>query len=157
MAKIIDRLLIGGAFVVSGVVHRRVGEVGDRVEAVERSVDEIGHRPPVAGMPLPTGYGLQVQGPAGEDILVPVCLPPGFELGSLVLRPEFLPGGGRPHHAEPSTPAPSAADPAPSAPPPVRAAGQPLGDAISIVYGNQPGYRHQLSGESTTELDASIL
>jgi hypothetical protein len=42
-------------------------------------------------MPLPTGYGLQVRGPAGEEILVPVCLPAGFELDSLMLCPEFLP------------------------------------------------------------------
>jgi hypothetical protein len=157
MAKIIDRLLIGGAFVVSGVVGRRVGEVGERVDAVERSVDEIGQRPAVAGMPLPTGYGLQVQGPAGEDILVPVCLPPGFELGSLVLRPEFLPGGARSQQQAPAAPSPSAeAQPEPE-PAPARGASQPLGEQISIVYGDQPGYRHQLSGESTTQLDASIL
>jgi len=34
-------------------------------------------------MPLPTGYGLQVRGPQGESIVLPVCLPPGFELDSI--------------------------------------------------------------------------
>ena len=42
-------------------------------------------------MPLPTGYGLQVRGPDNESIVLPVCLPPGFELASMVLCPEFLP------------------------------------------------------------------
>ena len=42
-------------------------------------------------MPLPTGYGLQVRGPQGESIVLPVCLPPGFELDSMMLCPEFLP------------------------------------------------------------------
>ena len=42
-------------------------------------------------MPLPTGYGLQVRGPDNENIILPVCLPPGFELDSMVLCPEFLP------------------------------------------------------------------
>jgi hypothetical protein len=42
-------------------------------------------------MPLPTGYGLQVRGPDNENIVLPVCLPPGFELDSMVLCPEFLP------------------------------------------------------------------
>ena len=94
MTKGIDRVLLGGAFVFGGLLHRRVGQVDERVETMVKSVGEQASRPPVPGMPLPTGYGLQVKGPLGEDIQIPVCLPPGFELGSLVLRPSFLPEEG---------------------------------------------------------------
>ena len=41
-------------------------------------------------LPLPTGYGLQVIGPDGEQLWLPVCLPPGFQLETMILRPEFL-------------------------------------------------------------------
>jgi len=91
MGHAIDRLLLGGAFVFGGLIHRKVGQVDGRVGAVEDVVEDLALSPQVPGMPLPTGYGLQVKGPASEDILIPVCLPPGFELGSLVLKPSFLP------------------------------------------------------------------
>ena len=91
MGNAIDRLLLGGAFVFGGLIHRKVGQVDDRVGLVEDVVEDLALSPQVPGMPLPTGYGLQVKGPASEDILIPVCLPPGFELGSLVLKPSFLP------------------------------------------------------------------
>ena len=91
MGHAIDRLLLGGAFVFGGLIHRKVGHVDDRVGLVEDVVEDLALSPQVPGMPLPTGYGLQVKGPASEDILIPVCLPPGFELGSLVLKPSFLP------------------------------------------------------------------
>ena len=58
-------------------------------------------------MPLPTGYGLQVRGPDDESIVLPVCLPPGFELASMVLCPEFLP------RDEPQPAAPRRRGPAP--------------------------------------------
>ena len=67
MTKLIDRVLLGGAFVCSGLIHRKVGHVEQRVEHVERVQDDVAARPPVreetSGMPLPTGYGIQVTGP----------------------------------------------------------------------------------------------
>jgi hypothetical protein len=71
-------------------------------------------------MPLPTGYGLQVRGPMGESIVLPVCLPPGFELDSMMLCPEFLP---RVEAAAPAAP-PLAAAAAPA--PPTRPAALPV-------------------------------
>jgi len=76
MGHAIDRLLLGGAFVFGGLIHRKVGQVDGRVGAVEDVVEDLALSPQVPGMPLPTGYGLQVKGPASEDILIPVCLPP---------------------------------------------------------------------------------
>ena len=76
-------------------VAKHVDELEEAIEAVEdqlRDVDaRASERPPIPGMPLPTGYGLQVRGPDNEHIILPVCLPPGFELDSMVLCPEFLP------------------------------------------------------------------
>jgi hypothetical protein len=84
-----------------GIAHRRadhvakhVDELEEAIEAVEDQLREVGkgvERPVIPGMPLPTGYGLQVRGPDNESIVLPVCLPPGFELDSMVLCPEFLP------------------------------------------------------------------
>lgn len=84
-----------------GIAHRRadhvakhVDELEEAIEAVEDQLREVGtraERPAIPGMPLPTGYGLQVRGPDNESIVLPVCLPPGFELDSMVLCPEFLP------------------------------------------------------------------
>ena len=101
-----------------GMAHRRtdhvakqVDELGDALEAVEEQLRETAsrpERPAIPGMPLPTGYGLQVRGPDNENIILPVCLPPGFELDSMVLCPEFLP------RDEPQ-PATVAATPAPPA------------------------------------------
>jgi hypothetical protein len=64
MGHAIDRLLLGGAFVFGGLIHRKSRQGrNDRVGAVE----EVGRgprpQPEVPGMPLPTGYGLQVKGP----------------------------------------------------------------------------------------------
>jgi hypothetical protein len=170
MQKLIDRLLLGGAFVYSGVIHRRVDGVDQRVDDVEQSVTEIAERPPIPAMPLPTGYGLQVAGPAGEDILVPVCLPPGFELASMVLRPSFLPSEHRaaapaPHRAATNQPASPADTPPPvkatpqaapavpgapardSAPAVPLGVSQPLRDAVNIVYSEEPAFYRQFSGE----------
>src|SRR3954466_4712603 len=136
MKRRLDSLILGGAMLFGGMAHRRaehmfkqVDELGEAIEAVEdqlRQAEERPSRPPVPGMPLPTGYGLQVRGPDDESIVVPVCLPPGFELASMVLCPEFLPR---------DRPAPAAApvsEPAPAsdrAPAPA-AAGAPIRERL---------------------------
>ena len=161
MGHAIDRLLLGSAFVFGGLVHRKVGKVDDRVGAVEDVVEDLALSPQVPGMPLPTGYGLQVKGPASEDILIPVCLPPGFELGSLVLKPSFLPDE---EHAAAHAPAPAFADapaPAPAAPA-APAAPDRLGEAIQLVYTEESGFRTGGEGlvarpTPAVERDASLL
>jgi hypothetical protein len=91
----IDSVLLGGAVALGGAIQRYVDEADRRVEEASAEVEEARTPPPPApsipGMPLPTGYGLQVRGPQGESIVLPVCLPPGFELDSMMLSPEFLP------------------------------------------------------------------
>jgi hypothetical protein len=97
----IDSVLLGGALALTGVMQRRVGDNERRAEerleeAAEAPVTSPAapapaSAPSIPGMPLPTGYGLQVRGPLGESIVLPVCLPPGFELDSMMLCPEFLP------------------------------------------------------------------
>ena len=88
-------MLFGGmAHRRAGHVAKQVDELGEAIDAVEdhlREADARAERPAIPGMPLPTGYGLQVRGPDDESIVLPVCLPPGFELASMVLCPEFLP------------------------------------------------------------------
>ena len=98
-------------------------------------------RPPVPGMPLPTGYGLQVRGPDDESIVLPVCLPPGFELASMVLCPEFLP------RDQPQQPAPGRGPAPPPAPcagparrPHRRAIRERLSGTLQYVFGNDPGF-----------------
>ena len=95
MKRRFDSVLLGGALALSGIVHRRVGDVDRRVDELTEELAETKNAPPpspkIPGMPLPTGYGLQVRGPASEEILLPICLPPGFELDSMMLVPEFLP------------------------------------------------------------------
>jgi hypothetical protein len=152
MKRRLDSLIIGGAMLFGGMAQRRaehvfkqVDELGEAVEAVEdrlRQAEERPSRPPVPGMPLPTGYGLQVRGPDDESIVLPVCLPPGFELASMVLCPEFLPR---------EQPAPAAAPTPPRAPAPATepapvpaAAGAPIRERLSgtlqYVFGNDPGF-----------------
>jgi len=135
-----------------GMAHRRaehvskqVDELGEQIEAVEdqlRQAEERPSRPPVPGMPLPTGYGLQVRGPDDESIVLPVCLPPGFELASMVLCPEFLPRDQPARAAAPvPEPAPApAADPAPApaaARAPIR---ERLSGTLQYVFGNDPDF-----------------
>lgn len=154
-----------------GMAHRRAGHVarqvdglGEAVEAVEETLRETAARPPerpaIPGMPLPTGYGLQVRGPDDESIILPVCLPPGFELASMVLCPEFLPA---PQQAPARAPVPAPAtaarpqpallpDPAPAprpapAPAAARTAAPPavpvrerLSGTLQYVFGNDPGF-----------------
>ena len=100
-----------------------------------------------SGMPLPTGYGIQVAGPGNEDIVIPICLPPGFELASLVIVPSFLPDGER-APAEPARHMAVAplADDDPDAP--ARAAGpapaERLDGGVRLVYGESQPYSAQL-------------
>jgi len=168
MANAIDRLLLGGAFVFGGLIHRKVGKVDDRVGAVEDVVEDLALSPQVPGMPLPTGYGLQVKGPDSEDILIPVCLPPGFELGSLVLKPSFLPEEEHAaHHAHAAAaPAVPGDVPAPAAPPAgEKPAADRLGEAIQLVYTEESGFRTGGEGlvsrppapAAVPERDASLL
>jgi hypothetical protein len=84
-------------------------------------------------MPLPTGYGLQVRGPDDESIVLPVCLPPGFELASMVLSPEFLP---REAPRAPAAAPAAAFVPAP-APAPVT---ERLTGTRQYVFGNDPAF-----------------
>jgi hypothetical protein len=113
MNRRLDSLLLGSAVIFGGLVNRRVGAVDKRIEELSDEVVDIREEtaarpddpPPIPGMPLPTGYGLQVRGPVGESILVPVCLPPGFELDSMMLCPEFLPRRGPDEAERPVAPA----------------------------------------------------
>jgi hypothetical protein len=163
MKRRLDSLIIGGAMLFGGMAHRRAGHVakqvddlGEAVEAVEETLRETAARPPerpaIPGMPLPTGYGLQVRGPDDESIILPVCLPPGFELASMVLCPEFLPReeapAARPSAAEP-VPVPVAAARPQPAPAPAREVApvptmQPMRERLSgtlqYVFGDDPGF-----------------
>jgi hypothetical protein len=150
MGNAIDRLLLGGAFVFGGLIHRKVGQVDDRVGSVEDVVEDLALSPQVPGMPLPTGYGLQVKGPASEDILIPVCLPPGFELGSLVLKPSFLPDEEQP--VEATAPAPRAAAAAPRTDRPA----DRLGEAIQLIYSEESAFRTQ-GGEGLTSKPPAVV
>jgi len=160
MGNAIDRLLLGGAFVFGGLIHRKVGHVDERVGLVEDVVEDLALSPQVPGMPLPTGYGLQVKGPAAEDILIPVCLPPGFELGSLVLKPSFLPdeeqGGAAVPAAKADVVPPVVAAPA-------ERTSDRLGEAIQLIYSEESAFR-TAGGEglvptppAVVERDTSLL
>jgi hypothetical protein len=145
MKRLLDSIIIGGAMLFGGMAHRRtdhvakqVDELGDALEAVEEQLRETAsrpERPAIPGMPLPTGYGLQVRGPDNENIILPVCLPPGFELDSMVLCPEFLP------RDEPQ-PATVTAAPAPAPVPPATAAPRErLSGTLQYVFGSgDPGF-----------------
>jgi hypothetical protein len=173
----IDSVLLGGALALSGVMQRRVD---DLERAVERR-DELAERlaatpaPPPAppasipGMPLPTGYGLQVRGPLGESIVLPVCLPPGFELDSMMLCPEFLPrveaspvadaapsfapsrsSSPAPHAAAPAAPVRHAAPPArPARPEPATGAGR-LDGVLQLVFGADQRFTSSLEHSEDT-------
>jgi hypothetical protein len=163
MKRRLDSIIIGGAMLFGGMAQRRTAHVAkqakEAVEAVEETLRETAARPPerpaIPGMPLPTGYGLQVRGPDDESIVLPVCLPPGFELASMVLCPEFLPrdearapapapvAAARPQPApQPApaprpAPAPAAASAAPAPSVPVR---ERLSGTLQYVFGNDPGF-----------------
>jgi hypothetical protein len=169
----IDSVLLGGALALSGAVHRRVAEMDRRVDELTDDIAEVratpapAPAPAIPGMPLPTGYGLQVRGPQGESIVLPVCLPPGFELDSMMLSPEFLPraeasapavprapaaipgvapsfAGASARTAAPAHPAavalPHAAPPARPARPERRASAGRLDGVLQLVFGTDQGY-----------------
>jgi hypothetical protein len=146
MKRRLDSIIIGGAVLFGGMAHRRaehvakqVDELGGALEAVEdhlREAEERPERPPIPGMPLPTGYGLQVRGPDDENIVLPVCLPPGFELASMVLCPEFLPRD-QPQPAK----LPEAPPPRPTAPAVAPAvARERFSGTLQYVFGSDPGF-----------------
>lgn len=127
-----------------GMAHRRadhvakqVDELGDAIDAVEDQLREAAarpERPAIPGMPLPTGYGLQVRGPENENIILPVCLPPGFELDSMVLCPEFLP-------RDKPQPATFQAAPAPAPAAPAAASRERFTGTLQYVFGSgDPGF-----------------
>jgi len=158
MKRRLDSIILGGAMLFGGIAHRRtdvvsrqVGELGEAIEAVEDHLQAAdaarAERATMPGMPLPTGYGLQIRGPEEESIVLPVCLPPGFELASMVLCPEFL-QRDQPQPAfvgEAEVPVPAAATPAaPPAPAAPAAAPKParerLSGTLQYVFGTTPGY-----------------
>jgi hypothetical protein len=186
----IDSVVLGGALALTGVMQRRVEdlerrEVDRRARATEPPpVPPTPPAPPSAsipGMPLPTGYGLQVRGPQGESIVLPVCLPPGFELDSMMLCPEFLPrveatapaasrtpmtipGAAPSFAASPAAPAPparpaatAAAPPAHAAPParPARADAQAsagrLDGVLQLVFGADQRFSSSLEHSEHSE------
>jgi hypothetical protein len=163
-----DSMLLGSALALTGEMQRRVADIDRRVaeRRLRERREEIANAPApppapspsIPGMPLPTGYGLQVRGPMGESIVLPVCLPPGFELDSMMLCPEFLP---RVEAAAPAMPAPATAAAAPplaaSAPLPVplaRPAAPPprpappaagrLDGVLQLVFGADQRYSSSL-------------
>jgi hypothetical protein len=146
MKRRLDSIIIGGAMLFGGMAHRRaesvsrqVDELGEAMGAVEdhlREAEARSERPPIPGMPLPTGYGLQVRGPDDESIVLPVCLPPGFELASMVLCPEFLPRD-QPQPAATPAPRPAPQPIAPAAAPAV--ARERLSGTLQYVFGSDPG------------------
>ena len=189
MKRRLDSIVIGGAMLFGGMAHRRaervsrqVGELEEAVVAVEdhlreteaRGVPARSERPPIPGMPLPTCYGLQVRGPDDESIVLPVCLPPGFELASMVLAPEFLPR--EEPQAAPAAPAPvrvqtPAPPPAPARPRVIREEPEPivaaaparvpvrerLSGTLQYVFGNEPGYSVDESFGGTVEAEPPPL
>jgi hypothetical protein len=75
--------------------------------------------------------------------VIPVCLPPGFELASLVIAPSFLPEG-EPARVEPQLPTMPASlvpkPPEPSAPAPA----ERLDGGMRLVYGESQPYSAHL-------------
>ena len=146
-------------------VSRQVGELGEAIEAVEDHLQAAeaarSERATMPGMPLPTGYGLQIRGPEDENIVLPVCLPPGFELSSMVLCPEFLQRDqpqpafvGEAEVAEPvaaAAPA-AAAPPAPAATP--KPARERLSGTLQYVFGTTPGYSADETFGGAVDADA---
>jgi hypothetical protein len=185
MKRRFESALLGGALALSGAVNRKLGDIEHRhvdepvpapapapveppVAAPPPAPKAIRTPPPanIPGMPLPTGYGLQVRGPQGESIVLPVCLPPGFELDSMMLCPEFLPRvepvgpqrratDGRPKPlattARPApipapapapTPAPTASAPRPSA--------SRLDGVLQLVFGADQTFSHSIDHSDET-------
>jgi len=144
MKGTIGSLVMGASLVASGLAHRRAGEVGRQVSQMADALASGAPSPAPAtaapaaaraGMALPTGYGLQVRGPAGEALVIPVCLPPGFELESMMLCPEFLARDAHPAPAAAPVPAPA---PQPAMPV------ERIAGTMQYVYGAGPAYQTQV-------------
>jgi hypothetical protein len=189
MKRRFETALLGGALALSGAVNRKLGDLDRRAEEPPAPEPAPAATPPapepqparrtapppasVPGMPLPTGYGLQVRGPQGESIVLPVCLPPGFELDSMMLCPEFLPrvetsgpkrratdarpkplGATAPRPAPAPAPARAAA-PAPTPPAPAAApsAGR-LDGVLQLVFGADQTFSHRIEqGDETPPVE----
>lgn len=143
-----ESLFVGSAMVVSGLAHRRAGDTDRRVDRLASAIEEANEAtraqsapaqatPAIPGMPLPTGYGLQVRGPAGESILLPVCLPPGFELDSMMLCPEFF--APRARGGQKDAPASAAEAPAPQ-PAIADRSGARIAGTMQYVFGPEQGF-----------------
>ena len=145
-------MLFGGmAHRRADTVSRQVDELGEAIEAVEDHLQAAeaarSERATMPGMPLPTGYGLQLRGPDEESIVLPVCLPPGFELASMVLCPEFLQRDQQEPavvaETKPAELAAPAAPPEPAPPAPVAvpaAVRERLSGTLQYVFGSTPGF-----------------
>ncbi len=149
MKGTIGSLVMGASLVASGLAHRRAGDVGRQVAQLADALTTPASAPAPtapaaarAGMALPTGYGLQVRGPAGETLVIPVCLPPGFELDSMMLCPEFLARDAQPHPAAAPAPAPA---PVPAPDPSV----ERIAGTMQYVYGAGPAYQTQVEHHET--------
>jgi hypothetical protein len=152
MKRRLDSIMLGGALALGGLVSRRVGDVDRRVDELSEELAEAkatpapAPAPSIPGMPLPTGYGLQVRGPVGESIVLPVCLPPGFELDSMMLSPEFLPRveqTGPQRRATDGRPAPIGPTARPAAHPAEAAPRQGTGrldGVLQLVFGSDQSY-----------------
>jgi hypothetical protein len=191
MKRRFETALLGGALALSGAVNRKLGDLDRRAEeppapaptpvpapepapaatppAPEPQAARRTSPPPahVPGMPLPTGYGLQVRGPQGESIVLPVCLPPGFELDSMMLCPEFLPrveASGprrRATDARPKPLGPTAARPAPAPAPPRTVPAPPapvappssarLDGVLQLVFGADQTFSHSIEHSDEAE------
>jgi hypothetical protein len=167
MKRRLDSIIIGGAMLFGGIAHRRadhvsrqVDELEEAIEAVEDQLRDVGsraERPVIPGMPLPTGYGLQVRGPDNENIILPVCLPPGFELDSMVLCPEFLPRDQPQPARVAAAPAPSPLAPVAAAPVPAPAAApsERFSGTLQYVFGTgDPGFSMDETFGGAVEADA---
>jgi outer membrane murein-binding lipoprotein Lpp len=165
MKRRLDSIILGGAMLFGGMAHRRtdhvsrqVDELGDAIEAVEDHLQAAdaarAERATMPGMPLPTGYGLQIRGPEDESIVLPVCLPPGFELSSMVLCPEFL-QRDEPQPvpvADASTPEPVAPAALPAAAP--AAVRERLSGTLQYVFGTTPGFSADETFGGAVDADA---
>jgi hypothetical protein len=170
MKRRLDSIIIGGAMLFGGIAHRRadhvakqVDELEEAIEAVEDQLRDAGsraERPAIPGMPLPTGYGLQVRGPDNENIILPVCLPPGFELDSMVLCPEFLPRDQPQPARVAAAPAPAPLAPVAAAPAPApallaEAPGERFSGTLQYVFGTgEPGFSMDETFGGAVEADA---
>ena len=149
-----------------GIAHRRADHVAKQVDELEEAIEAVedqlrdaaarAERPAIPGMPLPTGYGLQVRGPDNENIILPVCLPPGFELDSMVLCPEFLPRDQpQPAKSRPRRPRRPGSRRRAPAPAPAAAPSERFSGTLQYVFGTgEPGFSMDETFGGAVEADA---